>query len=211
MCNSLKYKKRKKLDALKFIIRLIARTLLGNGVAFGFLLLIAWAYGMPDFGALDGILATAIVVYADYLGCLFDHPRRADREKIHLNDTARRSHRLRPRHLVDRHMGRDGTSTLAVAPRGHYCGGGDIGRCRVVNESPAIKPGIPMTSSANDLAASLSSRAQTAGSPRWRSVRRERKEGRRRIATGKRGRRGGFSSRADPGPRWRVGDCEQPQ
>jgi hypothetical protein len=143
-------------------------------VGFGFLLLIVWAYGMPDFGVLDGKLATAIVVYADYLGCLLDHARRADREKTRLNDTARRSHRLRPRHLVDRHMGRDGTSTLAVAPRGHYCGGGDIGRCRVVNESPAIKPDIPMTSSANDLAASLSSRALTAGSPRWRS-----KEGRR--------------------------------
>lgn len=68
-----------------------------------------------------------------------------------LNDTARCSNRLHSRHLVDRHMGRDGTSTLAVAPRGHYCGGGYIGHCRVVNESPTIKPGIPVTSSANDL------------------------------------------------------------
>jgi hypothetical protein len=95
------------------------------------------------FGALDGKLATAIVVYITLiiwavgsiiLGVM------ADREKISLNDTTRRSHRLRPRHLVDRHMGRDGTSTLAVAPRGHYCGGSDIGHCRVVDESSAIKP-----------------------------------------------------------------------
>ena len=58
-------------------------------------------------------------------------------------------------------MGRDGTSTLAVAPRGHYCGGGGIGHCRVVSESSPINPGIPMTSSANDLAASLFSRVMT--------------------------------------------------
>lgn len=78
-----------------------------------------------------------------------------------LNDTARHSHRLHPCHLVDRHMGGDGTSTLAVAPRGHYCGGGDISHCRVVSKSFAIKPGIPMTSSVNDFAASLFSRALT--------------------------------------------------
>ena len=81
-------------------------------------------------------------------------------EKIRFNDTARLSHRLRPRHLVSRHMGRDGTSTLAVAPRDHYCGGG-IGHCRVASESSAIKPSIPVASLANDLAASLFSRAPT--------------------------------------------------
>ena len=82
-------------------------------------------------------------------------------EKIRFNDTARLSHRLRPRHLVSRHMGRDGTSTLAVAPRDHYCGGGGIGHCRVVSESSAIKPSILVASLANDLAASLFSRAPT--------------------------------------------------
>ena len=82
-------------------------------------------------------------------------------EKIRLNDTARLSHRLRPRHLVSRHMGRDGTSTLAVAPRGHYSSSGGIGHCRVVSESSAIKPSIPVASLANHLAASLFSRAPT--------------------------------------------------
>ena len=82
-------------------------------------------------------------------------------EKIRFNDTARLSHRLRPRHLVSRHMGRDGTSTLAVAPRDHYCGGGGIGHCRVASESSAIKPSIPVASLVNDLAASLFSRAPT--------------------------------------------------
>jgi hypothetical protein len=169
-------------------------------------ILIVWPYGMPDLGALNGKLATANrgLRRLSELSGRSSSGAPIGRRSV-LNDTARRSNRPHPRHLVDRHMGRDGTSTLAVAPRGHYCGGGDIGHCRVVNESPAIKPGIPMTSSANDLAASLSSPALTAGSPRWRSARRWRKECRRPVSTPRNAsRRGRISS----GPRWRTGDCE---
>ena len=107
-------------------------------------------------------LATAIVATSCGLSRLPARIASARRlEKIRLNDPARLSHRLRPRHLVSRHMGRDGTSTLAVAPRGHYSSSGGIGHCRVVSESSAIKPSIPVASLANHLAASLFSRAPT--------------------------------------------------
>jgi len=47
-------------------------------------LLIIWAYGIPDFGGLDGKLATAIVVYITPIIWAVSSiiPRRADREKI---------------------------------------------------------------------------------------------------------------------------------
>jgi hypothetical protein len=118
-----------------------------------------YGHEMLDFGATEKLATVIVATSCSRLSARIASARRL--EKIRLNDTARLSHRLRPRHLVSRHMGRDGTSTLAVAPRDHYCGGGGIGHCRVAGESSAIKPSIPVPSLANDLAASLFSGAPT--------------------------------------------------